>query len=142
MSVKANEDPRTKRELLEEVEQLRGRLDEAEQTLDAIRSGDVDALVVTGPHGDQVFSLASVERTYRLIVETMNEAALTVGLDGTILFCNQRFCDLVKIRMPNAIGQMLTAFFTSASTPLRRLLADAQVAPLHCASRCRPPMAP
>ena len=99
MNVKANEDPRTKRELLEEVEQLRGLLSEAEQTLDAIRNGDVDALVVTGPHGDQVFSLTSVERAYRVIVETMNEAALTVALDGRILFCNQRFCDLVKARM-------------------------------------------
>jgi len=99
MNVKANEDPRTKRELLEEVEQLRGLLSEAEQTLDAIRNGDVDALVVTGPHGDQVFSLTSVERAYRIIVETMNEAALTVDLDGMILFCNQRFCDLVKARM-------------------------------------------
>jgi len=63
MDVKAHENPRTKRELLEEIEKLRGRLSEAEQTLDAIRSGDVDALVVTGPRGDQIFSLASVDRT-------------------------------------------------------------------------------
>jgi hypothetical protein len=82
MSVKSNEAPRTKAELLAENEGLRARLDEAEQTLDAIRSGDVDALVVSGPHGDQVFSLTSAERTYRLIVETMNEAALTVSLAG------------------------------------------------------------
>ncbi len=96
MSDNANKDTRTQRELLEEIEELRTRLDEAEQTLDAIRSGDVDALVVSGPHGDQIFSLTGAERTYRLIVETMNEAALTVGLDETILFCNKRFCDLVK----------------------------------------------
>jgi len=131
MSVKANEDPRTKSELLEEIEQLRGRLDEAEQTLDAIHKGDVDALVVTGPHGDQVFSLTGAERTYRLIVETMNEAALTVGLDGTILFCNKRFCDLVKTTMANTIGQMLTAYFARHQhPPLRTLLADAQAGPL------------
>jgi len=128
MNVKAKEDSRTKRELLEEVEQLRGLLSEAEQTLDAIRCGEVDALVVTGPYGEQVFSLASVERTYRLIVETMNEAALTVDLHGTILFCNQRFCDLVKARMQDTIGQQLAAFFSPAQhLPLQRLLADAQV---------------
>ena len=131
MNVKAHEDPRTKRELLEEIEHLRGRLSEAEQTLDAIRSGDVDALVVTGPHGDQIFSLTSVEQAYRLIVETMNEAALTVDLDGTILFCNQRFCSLVKTRMQDTIGQQLTAFCAPAQHPLLlKLLADAQAGPV------------
>jgi len=81
MSVKANQDSRARKELLEEIERLHGRLDEAEQTLDAIRCGDVDALVVTGPHGDRVYSLTGAEQAYRLIVETMNEAALTVDLD-------------------------------------------------------------
>ena len=131
MNVKANEDSRTKRELLEETEQLRGLLSESEQTLAAILSGDVDALVVTGRHGDQVFSLANVERTYRLIVETMNEAALTVGLDGTILFCNQRFCALMKARIQDTIGHKLAAFLSPAQhLPLQRLLADAQVGPV------------
>ena len=138
MNVKANEDPRTKRELLEEVGHLRGLLGEAEQTLDAIRSGDVDALVVTGPHGDQVFSLTSVERAYRLIVETMNEAALTVALDGTILFCNQFFCDLVKARMQDTIGQMLTAFCEPVQHhQLRKLLADVQAGPLQVRLKLR-----
>src|SRR5450631_3048842 len=124
MSIKANEDPRSKRELLEKIDQLCSRLDEAEQTLDAIRSGDVDALVVAGPHGDQVFSLSGAERTYRLIVETMNEAALTVALDETILFCNARFCDLVKVPMSNTTGQKLSAFFAPAQHHLLRMLMD------------------
>jgi PAS domain S-box-containing protein len=131
MGAKTSEDPRTKSALLAEIEQLSTRLDEAEQTLDAIRSGEVDALVVTGPHGDRVFSLTGAERTYRLIVETMNEAALTVSLDETILFCNQRFCDLVKTRMADIVGQKLTAFVAPAQhLPLLMLLADAQAGPV------------
>ena len=127
MSVTADENPRPRRELLEEIEQLRGRLDEAEQILDAIRSGDVDGLVVTGPHGDQVFSLTGIDRMYRLIIETMNEAALTVGLDETILYCNQRFCDLVKTPMVNTIGQMLTVFFAPPQHEmLRNLLTETE----------------
>ena len=67
------------------------------------------------------------DRTYRLIVETMNEAALTVGLDETILFCNSRFCDLVKTPMSNTIGQKITAFFAPAQHALvRMLLANVQ----------------
>jgi PAS domain S-box-containing protein len=109
------------------IEQLRGRLDEAEQTLDAIRCGDVDALVVTGPHGERVFSLTGAEQTYRLIVETMNEAALTVDLDETILFCNQRFSDLMKTSLSKTIGKKLADFVSPAQRqPLRMLLADAQ----------------
>ena len=131
MSAKTNEDPRSKSELLGENAELRVRLDEAEQTLDAIRRGEVDALIVSGPDGDQVFSLTGAERTYRIIVETMNEAALTVALDGTILFCNRRFCDLMKTPMVETIGRNLAAFAAGAQRqPLRTLLADAQTGPL------------
>ena len=41
--------------------ELRVRLEEAEETLRAIRSGDVDALVVEGPAGSQVFTLQGVD---------------------------------------------------------------------------------
>ena len=52
--------PRTpKQRLQQENEELRARLAEAEETLRAIREGSVDAVVVSGPHGDQVFSLTS-----------------------------------------------------------------------------------
>jgi len=130
MNVKAHKDPRPAKELLEEIEQLHSRLEEAELTLDAIRSGDVDALVVAGPHGDQIFSLTGVERTYRLIVETMNEAALTVGFDGTILYCNQRFCDLVKNDMPKTVGEKLADFIEPSHYPqLQELLAEAKTRP-------------
>lgn len=138
MSSKANESPRARRELLEEIELLRARLDEAEQTLAAIRNGDVDAVVVTGPHGDQVFSLTSAERTYRLIVETMHEAALTVSLDETILFCNQRFCDLMNTPMPDIISQKLTVFTAPAQhQPLRMFLADARSGPCRSCLKLR-----
>ena len=53
---------RSRAQLLGEIEDLRTRLDEAEQTLQAIRSGEVDALLVEGPQGEQVFSLTGVER--------------------------------------------------------------------------------
>ena len=83
----SNKDSRTKAQLLEENEQLRRQFEEAEQALEAIRSGDVDALVVTGPQGAQVFSLSGVEHVYRMIVETMHEAALMVdpGWDDPVL---------------------------------------------------------
>jgi len=42
-----------------EVAELRRRLDEALHTLDAIQNGSVDAVVVNGPKGPQIFTLES-----------------------------------------------------------------------------------
>ncbi len=126
-----SKDTRTKTELLAEIERLQFRLQEAEETREAIRSADVDALVVAGPRGEQVFSITGAEHIYRVIVETMNEAALTVDLDGTILFCNQRFCDLLKTPIQGVIGRkMMTFVARPQQLPLRALLASAQTGPV------------
>jgi len=122
-----SKDHRTRAQLLEEIETLHWRLEEAEQTIEAIRKGDVDALVVTSPRGEQVFSITGAEHIYRVIVETMNEAGLTVDPDGTVLFCNQRFCDLMKTPIQEVIGHKVTAFAARPQQPsLESLLQDAQ----------------
>ena len=78
-----------------EIESLQNRLREAEETIDAIRSGDVDAVVVAGPDGSpQIYTLETADQTYRALVEEMQEGALTLSLDGTILYCNRRFAEL------------------------------------------------
>src|ERR1700761_1238659 len=71
--------------------ELRARLQEAEDTLDAIRNGDVDAVVVGGSAGQQVYTLQNADRPYRVLIEQMQEGALTLSDDGTILYCNERF---------------------------------------------------
>jgi hypothetical protein len=67
--------PPTREQLLKEIDRLRSRLEEAEQTLQAIPRDEVDAFIVHGPGGEQVYSLDDVQRICRTIVETMNEAA-------------------------------------------------------------------
>jgi PAS domain S-box-containing protein len=126
-----SKDPRTKTQLLQEVEELRFRLEEAEETLEAIRHAEVDALVVAGPQGEQIFSITGAEHIYRVIVETVNEAALTVDPDGTILFCNRRFCDLMKTPIQGAMGHKVTAFVARPQlAPLKTFLAAAQAGPV------------
>src|ERR1051326_3589888 len=90
-----------------EAKDLRERLEQAEETLRAIRQGEVDALVVSGPGGDQVFSLKGAETPYRLLIETMNEGALTVLADSTILYCNKRFAEMVRTPAKKIIGSRL-----------------------------------
>ena len=103
------------------MEELQAQLAEAEETLRAIREGEVDAVIVSGSRGEQVFSLVGAESIYRLIVETMKEAAFTVTFDGKILFCNAQFGEFVKRPMEQILGHSLREFVD----PANRSAADA-----------------
>lgn len=88
---------------------LRRRLVEAEETLTAIRSGDVDAVVVESPTGQQVYCLESPDQPFRVFVEQMQEGALTVNADGTIVYCNRFFANLVQRPVEQVRGQPLSS---------------------------------
>jgi two-component system, sensor histidine kinase len=93
-----------------ELEELRARLTEAEETLRAIRHGEVDALLITDPSGDRVYTLRSADAPYRFLVEQMNEGAVTVNTKGDIVYCNQRFADLVGEPLQRVIGAPAARF--------------------------------
>jgi PAS domain S-box-containing protein len=84
-------------ELQAENEELRRHLQEAEETILAIRGGRVDAFVMRGPEGDHVYTLVGAEQPYRLLIENMQQGAATIRTDGAILYCNPRFADLVQV---------------------------------------------
>jgi PAS domain S-box-containing protein len=87
-----------------ETVELRLRLEEAEETIRAIRSGAVDAFVVEVPNGARVYTLETADRPYRLLVEEMQQGALTLRHDGTIAYCNRRFADLVGRPLERLVG--------------------------------------
>jgi PAS domain S-box-containing protein len=103
--------------LQQENQELRRRLEEAEETLRAIREGEVDAVVVTGSRGTQIFSLSGAESVYRLIVETMQEATLTVAPEGLILWCNPRFANLLQSPAGQILGKPLQMFVNPDQYP-------------------------
>jgi PAS domain S-box-containing protein len=92
------------------VERLRQRLQEAEDTINAIHHGHVEALVVRAPEGEQIYTLRSADQPFRLIVEQMREGALTLSGDGTILYCNQRFAELMARPAERIAGRPLAEF--------------------------------
>ncbi len=77
-------------ELRAQLAELQAQLGEAQETIKAIREGTVDSLVIGLPGQEQVYSLASADRTYRLVVEAMSEGAATVSPRGLILDANPR----------------------------------------------------
>ena len=98
------ESNKTNRQLEAELEATRLRLQEAEETLRAITNNELDAFVINGPEGPQVFTLQGAERPYRTLMETMAEGALTVAKDGTVLYCNRRLAELIKKPLQEIIG--------------------------------------
>ncbi len=90
-----------------ELEQLRVRLEEAEQTLRALSAGEVDSLVVEGPNGPRVYALEGSNNSYRVLVQEMNEGAATVTRDGTILYCNRRFAEVLACPLEKVMGGSL-----------------------------------
>ena len=104
------------------VQELQTRLHEAEELLRAIRSGEVDALVVSGPHGDQVFMLSGAEHPYRAMVEAMSEGAVIIAGDGTIFYSNRRFAALLGTPLDEVIGSTMDRFVLPEDVPHYQML--------------------
>ena len=102
------------RQPAEEIAALEARLREAVETLDAIRNGEVDAVVVGGPDGQKVYTLENADRPYRVLVEQMQEGAVTFSEDGVALYCNERFAAIVEAKREKIIGQSIETFFDPA----------------------------
>jgi two-component system NarL family sensor kinase len=104
-----------------ELVRVRARLAEAEETLRAIRSGEVDSVVVAGKQGRQVFTLQGAEHAYRMLIESMNEGALTLTADRMILFANQRFATMVKCPLEQILGSSFRRFLSDEDRATLRL---------------------
>jgi PAS domain S-box-containing protein len=100
----------TKKELQEELAEVRARLEEAEETLRAIRQGEVDALVVSTPEGEQIFTLKGADHTFRVLVETINEGAATLAANGTIIYANRKLAELLKMPLEKLIGSAMSDY--------------------------------
>jgi PAS domain-containing protein len=102
--------------LVAENEELRLRLDEAEQAIEAIRTGQAESIIVEGPEGPRIFSLEGADHSYRVLVEAMNEgAAILSEHDGAILYCNSRFADMLSVPLERVMGNVISTFLPSRS---------------------------
>jgi PAS domain S-box-containing protein len=105
---------------------LRNRLRVAEDTLRALRAGEVDALVVAGAGGERVVTLQGADLPYRALLDQMYAGAVTLTLDGVIVYCNRRFADIVRTPLSRVVGAALCRFVQPGEQPtLERLLARA-----------------
>ena len=96
-----------------QIRELRTRLADADETLRAVRSGEVDTVTVAGKHGPQVFTLHGAEQAYRKLIESMNEGALMLTEDKTILYANQCFARMVKFPLEQIMGSSFRRFISA-----------------------------
>ena len=110
--------------LLARIAELEARVQDSEDTLDAIRRGEVDALVLGhDAESRQVFTLRTADHPYRVLIEQIQEGAATFTEDGTVLYCNRRMADLLGTAQERVIGQSLRPYALENSLPvLDRLL--------------------
>lgn len=107
-------------------DELEARLYEAEETLRAIREGEIDAVVVKGATTEQVFTLEGGSQSYRTFMEAMDIGAAAFDAEGQLLYANQALCKLLDQAPGSLTGPALLALLDAVSQAMfRRLLAQA-----------------
>ena len=113
---------KTYEQLLQEVQDLQFQLDEANDTIEAIRTGQVDALVVQSDAGHQLYTLKTADHTYRVFLDKMAEGAVTVDQNGMILYCNSQFAHMVQQSISGMIGKPFALVIHEADQDVYRQL--------------------
>lgn len=90
-----------------EAAELRRELAEANNIINAIRCGEVDALLVSREADDEIYILQGADHIYRTLVEEMQEGCITAASDGSILFCNKNMARMLNTPLDTMIGSSL-----------------------------------
>jgi len=104
--------------LRSEIDQLKAKICEMTEIIDAITTGSADALVVKHASGRQIYTIEVAADAYRIMVEEMSEGALSLSKDGIILYCNRRFSEILQIPMAHLISKKMNALLDPASAPI------------------------
>ncbi|SEI56309.1 PAS domain S-box-containing protein [Dyadobacter sp. SG02] len=114
-------DLKTYEQLLRENAELSIRLEEANDTIEAIRTGQIDALVVNDAKaGHQLYTLKTADHSYRVFIEKMNEGAVTLNESGIILYANSRFASILGATLSAIVGKDFESFVSSDCRPMFR----------------------
>ena len=103
-------------EASQKITELENKLLDANNLINAIRHGEVDALLMNKNGKADVYSLESIDFTYRVLVEKIGEGALSISKEGLILYCNSYFSDLINIPISKIVGSYFWSYLSNAKT--------------------------
>lgn len=111
-------------QLQDEVSTLQAQVAELQDTLWAISAGEIDAVLLPGAEGTEIFSRQGSEHAYRAMVEAMNEGA-AILINGEIVYCNSYLAQMLDTPLEQVIGQSLFRFVPpEGRTSIAAMLAD------------------
>jgi len=102
-------------DLLSKMEDLKLRLSEAEEAIDAIKNGSVDAFAIRKDGKPEVFTLQSLDYAYRVLIEKFSEGALNLTLDGLIIYSNSYFSKLMNVPNEKVTGSYIFDYIAGES---------------------------
>lgn len=91
-------------DLIAQNEELKSRLDEAQDIIYAIRNGEVDAVIVKKGSESELYTLKSADHTYRVFIEKMNDGAVTLNSRGIVVYCNSSFANMLQRPLNEVLG--------------------------------------
>jgi PAS domain S-box-containing protein len=113
--------PKNIKQLSGKIEKLKREIDELQHLHDAkasngtIKAGDIDALIVADEKFLKVYTEHTADKTYRILIEKMHEGAVTINEEGTIIYCNSCFADMVNFPLQNVMGSQFKKFIDNSS---------------------------
>ncbi len=105
--------PKASNHLWAEIGRLKSQLSEANDTLDAIRTGQIDALVVNGDNGHALYTLKTADHAYRVFIEQMTEGAVTLNSSGLIIYTNSQFARMVGKYQSGVLGSKFIRYVSA-----------------------------
>lgn len=100
-------------ELEARMKELEIQLLEAQSIIEAIQEGSIDALVLNTEAGHSIYTLESADYTYRVLIEKVQEGALSISETGLILYSNEYFSKLINIPSDKLTGTYFNDYIDS-----------------------------
>ena len=97
-------------DLLSKIQELESRLEESEQLIEAIKTGEVDAFAINRENKSEIYTLQSADYAYRVLIEEFQEGAINVTEEGLILYTNPYLLHLVNLSYDKVIGASIFDF--------------------------------
>lgn len=105
VSVKKNASLKDDKNFLQKIEKV-------EESIEALEQAGVDSIVVDSPTGHRFYTLVGSDEPAGILIDTVNEAAACLSTDGTILYSNARFAEILKTSSQSILGKKFTQYFT------------------------------
>src|SRR5580698_8695389 len=102
-------------DLVSKIEDLKLRLSEAQEAIDAIRNGSVDAFAIKKDGKPEVYTLQSLDYAYRVLIEKFGEGALNLTREGLIVYSNSYFSELIDVPHAKVTGSHILDFVSPDS---------------------------